>query len=96
MRGNVDFLRQFLTERLPAVKLVEPQGTYLAWLDFSATGLTETERRERIVQRAKLWLDEGAMFGVGGEQFERINLACPRAVLERALEQLAAAFADVA
>lgn len=96
LQGNVDLLRQFLAERLPTVKLVEPQGTYLAWLDFSATGLTEADRRERIVQRAKLWLDEGAMFGVGGEQFERINLACPRAVLAKALEQLAAAFADMA
>ena len=68
-----------------------PGGTYLLWLDFRALNLTEKEREELIVDRAGLWLDSGAMFGPDGEGFERINIACPRSVLERALEQLEAA-----
>jgi len=60
----------------------------LAWLDCSGLGLSEAERQDLIVHRAKLWLDNGSMFGAGGANFERINYACPRKVLERALERL--------
>ena len=88
LKGNLDFAREFLKVRLPEIKLIEPEGTYLIWLDFRALGLTEEERENLIVNRAKLWLDSGAIFGKDGEGFERINIACPRATLERALTQL--------
>jgi len=88
LQGNLTYIREFLQERLPEIRLVEPQGTYLAWLDCSGLGLSEAERQDLIVRRAKLWLDKGSMFGAGGEHFERINYACPRKVLEQALERL--------
>lgn len=85
---NLNFVRAYLRERLPQIRLVEPEGTYLVWLDFRELGLTEDQREDLIVNKAHLWLDSGAMFGVDGEGFERINIACPRAVLRQALEQL--------
>lgn len=92
LKGNLDYLRDFLAVNLPHIKLVEPEGTYLVWLDFSATGLSEAARQDLIINRAKLWLDAGSMFGVGGTHFERINIACPRQTLVKALQQLADAF----
>jgi cystathionine beta-lyase len=68
--------------------MVEPEGTYLAWLDFNALGLGAHELEELILNRAKLWLDDGTMFGEGGEGFQRINVACPRARLQEALLRL--------
>lgn len=88
LEGNLALIRDFLAHRLDTVRLVEPQGTYLAWLDFKALGLTEEQREDLIVNGAKLWLDSGVMFGQDGEGFERLNFACPRAVLEKALTQL--------
>lgn len=66
-------------------------GTYLLWLDFKALHLNEKELEHLIVDKAHLWLDSGAMFGPDGEGFERINIACPRATVEKALKQLEAA-----
>lgn len=88
LRGNVDFMREYLRERLPMLKLIEPEGTYLAWVDFSALGLSPAALNDMIVNRARLWLDDGRIFGDCGAQFQRFVLACPRATLERALEQL--------
>ncbi|MCM1175396.1 MAG: pyridoxal phosphate-dependent aminotransferase [Blautia sp.] len=95
LKGNLDFVRNYLEEYLPQLKLVEPEGTYLVWLDCRALGMPEKEREQFIVQKAKLWLDGGAMFGEAGEGFERINIACPRATLEEALERLKKAVASL-
>jgi cystathionine beta-lyase len=88
LRANISYVREFLKERIPKVKLIEPEGTYLVWLDFRELGLTEGEREDLIIKKAGLWLDSGAMFGTVGEGFERINAACPRSILEKALENL--------
>ena len=72
----------------PEVRLIEPEGTYLIWLDFRALGLSEERLERLIVREAKLWLDSGAIFGAAGEGFERVNIACPRAVLREALLRL--------
>ena len=88
MRGNLDFLRNFLTQRLPQIKLVEPEGCYFAWLDCSGLSLTRRELNDLVVNKAKLWLDAGHIFGACAEQFQRVVLACPRATLQKALEQL--------
>lgn len=85
---NLDILRRFVAERLPGVKLIEPEGTYLIWLDFSDTGLSGKELDDFIVHDARLWLDHGEIFGPGGETFERINIACPASTLVKALERL--------
>lgn len=88
LRDNLDFARDFLEKNLPQIKLIEPEGTYLIWLDCRELGLTEEKLEHLIVHEAKLWLDAGAIFGKAGEGFERINIACPRAVLNEALERL--------
>ncbi len=83
-------MRDYLKKELPQIKLIEPEGTYLLWLDFRALGMTEKERENLIVNQAKLWLDSGAIFGQVGEGFERINVACPRATIKEALDRLKA------
>lgn len=88
LNGNLAFVRSFLQERLPKIHLVEPEGTYLLWLDCRELGLKEKELEELIVQKAGLWLDAGTMFGPTGAGFERVNITCPRSVLQKGLEQL--------
>ena len=85
---NIRFVKDFLESHIPQVKLVEPEGTYLLWLDFSALRLKDDELEKLIEKKAKLWLSPGKAFGVGGEGFQRLNIACPRQVLVRALLQL--------
>ncbi|NLL52254.1 MAG: pyridoxal phosphate-dependent aminotransferase [Peptococcaceae bacterium] len=89
---NIRLTRIFLAERLPKVRLVDPQGTYLLWLDFSKYGLSQKELDKRIIEDAKLWLSSGTTFGSEGEGFQRINIACPKLTLQKALERLAKAF----
>lgn len=88
MRENLEFVRTFLAEHLPAIKLVEPEGTYFAWLDCSGLGMTKEELDDVIINKAKLWLDSGAIFGEVAAQFQRVVLACPRATLEEAMHRL--------
>lgn len=88
LKGNLDFVREYLEQNLSQIKLIEPEGTYLIWLDCRALGLPEAKLEHLIVHEAKLWLDSGAIFGKDGEGFERINIACPRSVLEEACKRL--------
>jgi cysteine-S-conjugate beta-lyase len=88
LRDNLDYARDFIKNRLPGIHLVEPQGTYLIWLDCNELKLNKKEMEQLIVHKAKLWLDPGHIFGKGGDGFERINIACPRDTLKKALEQL--------
>lgn len=92
LEGNIAFVKKFLQDHLPNIKLVEPEGTYLLWLDFHGTGLSNSQIKDKVEKEAKLWLDHGDMFGLGGECFERINIACPRSILEQAMKQLSEAF----
>lgn len=88
---NVSLVRSFLQERLPQLRLVEPEGTYLLWIDCRGLGLTEEGLADLLTNRARLWVNEGVMFGPGGEGFIRVNIACPRSVLQKALNRLAEA-----
>jgi cystathionine beta-lyase len=85
---NIRFMREYLEKELPQIHMIEPEGTYLVWLDFRDLKQKNAELEELVVNRAKLWLDSGAIFGKAGEGFERINVACPRSILKQALEQL--------
>ncbi|MDE7341640.1 MAG: pyridoxal phosphate-dependent aminotransferase [Lachnospiraceae bacterium] len=95
LKGNLDFVRDYLEENIPQIKLIEPEGTYLVWLDCRELGLSEKELEQFIAQKAKLWLDDGVIFGKAGEGFERVNIACPRATLKEALERLKKAAATL-
>lgn len=88
LKSNIDFVRKFLKDKLPNIKLIEPEGTYLLWLDCRELRLSEKERQGLIQNKAKLWLDTGTMFGKAGAGFERINIACPRKTLEEAMNRL--------
>jgi len=90
--GNIRFAREFLAAHLPKIRLVEPEGTYLLWLDFSAYKLTQNELDQRITENARLWLSSGITYGQNGEGFQRMNIACPRATLAEALNRLENAF----
>ena len=86
--SNLDFIRDFTNTELSGVKLINHEGTYLAWLDFRALGFSADELDKRIVEKAGLWLDSGKIFGKSGEGFQRINAACPRKTLEEAMNRL--------
>lgn len=88
LKGNLDYIRSFLAEKLPQVKLIEPEGTYLLWMDFRELDLNEKELEELIVKKARLWLDGGTMFGESGAGFQRVNIACPRSIIAEAMERL--------
>ena len=91
LKGNLDFVRDYLERELPQIKLIEPEGTYLIWLDFRGLSLCERELEELIVKKAGLWLDNGAIFGRTGAGFQRINIATNRSVLKEAFDRIKAA-----
>ncbi|MCP4425710.1 MAG: cystathionine beta-lyase, partial [Chloroflexi bacterium] len=82
-------------EHLPQIKVIPPEGTYLVWVDCRALGLDSTMRKKLMMEEAKLFLDEGEMFGPEGTGFERFNIACPRSILVEALERLQTAVAQI-
>ena len=88
LQGNIDFTEQFLKERIPAIGMIRPQASYLIFLDCRRLGLPQPELVNLFVDKAHLALNDGTMFGRGGEGFMRLNVGCPRSVLRRALEQL--------
>lgn len=91
LKGNIDFVKQYLADNVPDIRVTEPEGCYLLWIDFSGLGLPYPELKKLIIEEAKIWLNPGKMFGIESEQFMRLNTACPRSVLRKAMEQLAAA-----
>ncbi len=88
LKGNLKFLEEFIAKRLPDFKMYPLEGTYLAWVDCSCLGLNDEELMEFMLKKAKLWLDEGTLFGYGGSMFMRFNIATPRSILKQALENL--------
>ncbi len=91
LQSNINFLRDFLHNQLPQVKLVEPEGTYLIWLDFRALGLDAKDLARFLAQDARIALSPGYWFGREGAGFVRMNIACPKSILQEALSRLAQA-----
>lgn len=90
LSGNLDYLENFIASRLPEVRFRRPEGTYLAWLDFSSYGFDADSLQKLVMQNARLALDDGYIFGGDGASFQRINFACPRETLKAAMERLKA------
>ena len=88
VKGNVDYLEDFLEQHVPGVKMIRPEATYMIWLDFAQLGLSNEELRKFILEKAKLGLNDGPVFGPGGEGFQRMNVACPRSIVEEAMQRL--------
>lgn len=85
---NVLFIENFIKERLPQIRVIEPQGTYLLWLDCSGLGLTPAQLEDLLLHKANIWPDMGTKFGEKTGQFIRLALACPKATLEEAMHRL--------
>lgn len=85
---NVQYIQNFIAEKLPEIHVVEPQGTYLMWLDCSGLGLTPEELEKLLLDKAHIWPDMGTKFGEKTGQFIRLALACPRSVVEEAMNRL--------
>lgn len=88
LAGNLDYMTKFIEAELPKIKFRKPEGTYLAWLDFSEYGFSAEELKELMQKKAGLALDDGYIFGDGGAPCQRINFACPRNLLVQAMESL--------
>ena len=96
IQGNLSYVRDYLRENIPQIRLVEPESTYVAWLDCSGLGLTKEQLDDLILHNARLWLDTGSIFGQCAEQFQRVVLACPRSTVEKAMQRLKEAVASLA
>jgi len=90
LKGNRDFLNQYVTENLPGVRMFKMEATYLAWLDCRGTGIPGNPS-EFFLREARVGLNDGTEFGKGGNGFVRLNFACPRSRLREALDRMAAA-----
>ena len=88
LQENLDFLTGFIQQHLPLIKVIKPEATYMVWIDCRELGMNKEELRDFMIRRAGLGLSDGFLFGEEGEGFQRINIACPRSVLEKALCQL--------
>ncbi|HDP76747.1 MAG TPA: pyridoxal phosphate-dependent aminotransferase [Mesotoga infera] len=86
--GNFEYMRDFLKANFPEVKVTELEGTYLAWIDFRGTGMSVEELKNLLYEKAKVGFEDGSIFGMEGEGFMRVNLACPRAIVEEAMKRL--------
>lgn len=88
IESNIDFVDEYLKANIPEVRAIKPQASYLVWLDFSALGFEHEKLIDMLVNDAHLAMNDGAMFGIGGEQHTRLNVGTQRAVLEQAMSQL--------
>jgi len=88
IQSNITYTMNFFREQLPKVKIMEPEGTYLLWLDFSEYDLSDKELEERFVHKGKVVLNTGVSYGPSGKQHMSLNVACPRVVLEEGLNRI--------
>jgi len=88
LEGNYNFLETFIRDKMPRIKVMQPEATFLAWLDFREYGLSEEEMAEILVHKAGVALNQGSMFGTNGTGLFRLNFACPRSVLEEGLNKM--------
>ncbi len=89
---NYLYLKDFVSTRIPKIKVMKPEATYLIWLDFTEYGMKNDEIMKFTIEKAKVGLNDGGRFGTGGDGWMRINIGCPRSILKEGLERLANAF----
>ncbi|MBW1778448.1 MAG: pyridoxal phosphate-dependent aminotransferase [Deltaproteobacteria bacterium] len=88
IQDNLEYLEKYVAAHLPQLSVIRPEGTYLVWLDCRRLQLDKWALRRLMMEKARVYLDEGFLFGPGGEGFERINIACPRSILAGALDRM--------
>lgn len=91
LEANANYLMEFCKERIPQIRPIPPEGTYLIWLDCKKLGLDDDKLKRFMIDTARVGLNHGPDFGPGGSGFQRINIACPRATLKEGLERIATA-----
>jgi len=89
---NVDYVSHFFEENLPKVHVFRPEATYMIWLDFGSYGLSDDELKQKMIHEAGVGLNAGIDFGPGGESCMRMNVACPKSIVEEALAKIGNAF----
>jgi len=87
LEDNYNYLENFLTARMPKIKIMRPEATFLVWLDFTAYNLSEIQLAKLLIDGG-VALNKGSIFGTGGEGYFRLNFGCPRAVLEEGLKKI--------
>lgn len=88
VKGNIDYISDYLKRNIPQIKPMIPEASFLVWLDCKGLGMETDELFDFFIKKAKLGLNKGTVFGPGGEYHLRLNIACPRSVLELAMKQL--------
>jgi cystathionine beta-lyase len=88
IEGNKKLVQEFIAEKFPFIKVIDSEATYLLWVDFRGLGMKREELNHFLLQEAKLWVNDGMIYGEEGSGFQRINIACPRSLLEKGLQQL--------
>ena len=92
LEENIDYMIGYIKENIPKIKVRKPEGTYLVWLDFRDYGFSKDELGRKMIEEAKIAFDDGLWFGKEGEGFQRINIACPRVMIEDVLKRLETVF----
>ena len=93
VEGNMDYVIEYCAKNIPQIKPLRPQASFLLWLDCRNLNLNHEQLNDLFVNRAKLALNDGEMFGIGGEGYMRLNVGCPRALLNKAMDRLKNAIA---
>lgn len=96
VEANIDFMEQYLKDNMPKMDMIRPQASFLVFLDARGLGLPHDKLVEFFIREAKVGMNDGAMFGEEGSGYMRMNLGCPRSILEKALNQIKAAYDKIA
>jgi cystathionine beta-lyase len=88
LMGNIELVGNFINSDLPGIKLIKPEATFLLWVDFRATGYDPAELKRILIEKGKVGLSEGTIFGTEGAGFQRINIGCPRIKLLEAMKNV--------
>ncbi|WP_425447038.1 MalY/PatB family protein [Dethiothermospora halolimnae] len=88
LQENVDFIKEYIANNIPKIEVVDPEGTYLIWLDCRGLGMNNRQLKRFMIEEAKVGLNDGPVFRQGGEGFQRINIGCPRSILKEGLERI--------
>ncbi|WP_432404742.1 MalY/PatB family protein [Wukongibacter sp. M2B1] len=95
LESNIDYVIEYIDEHMPKIKVMKPEGTYLMWLDFNELNLTNEELFKLMKEKGKIALNNGESFGIGGNKHMRLNIACPRSMVEEGLKRIRSAVESI-
>lgn len=88
IEDNVDFAIDYIKNHIPQLKVKKPEGTYLLWVDFSNLNVDKEDLKNALINKGRIALSDGSSFGIGGDGYYRINLACPRSMVLEGLKRI--------